>query len=90
MIKGRWKWLGLPKKTALLDRDDYFDAELNDDQQRFMDDCAGSLVGESSLFEKENGECKWQGITDTSSQNEMYSELYHRNISDKQKQPAGK
>jgi len=49
-LKGRWRWLGLPEKTALLDRDDYFDAELSEEQQRFVDDCSGPLVGESSLF----------------------------------------
>jgi len=49
-LKGRWKWLGLPEKTALLDRDDYFDAELSEEQQQFVDDCSGPLVGESSLF----------------------------------------
>ncbi len=49
-LKGRWKWLGLPEKTALLDRDDYFDAELSEEQQRFVDDCSGPLVGKSSLF----------------------------------------
>jgi CubicO group peptidase (beta-lactamase class C family) len=48
-LKGRWKWLGLPEKTALLDRDDYFDAELTEEQQRFMDECSDPLVGESSL-----------------------------------------
>ncbi|CAB1067509.1 hypothetical protein JY97_06080 [Alkalispirochaeta odontotermitis] len=50
-LKGRWRWLGLPEKTALLDRDDYFDAELSEKQRRFVDDCAGSLVGESQIFE---------------------------------------
>jgi len=49
-LKGRWRWLGLPEKTALLDRDDYFDAELSEEQQRFVDDCSGLLVGESPLF----------------------------------------
>ncbi len=49
-LKGRWRWLGLPKKTALLDRDDYFDAELSEEQQRFIDDCSGPLVGKSTLF----------------------------------------
>jgi CubicO group peptidase (beta-lactamase class C family) len=49
-LKGRWKWIGLTEKTALLDRDDYFDAELSEEQQRFVDDCAGPLVGESSFF----------------------------------------
>ena len=49
-LKGRWRWLGLPEKTALLDRDDYFDAALSEELQRFVDDCSGPLVGESSLF----------------------------------------
>lgn len=49
-LKGRWKWLGLPEKTALLDRDDYFDAELIEDQQHFVDECSDPLIGESSLF----------------------------------------
>ena len=49
-LKGRWRWLGLPEKTALLDRDDYFDAELSEELQRFVDDCSGPLVGESRLF----------------------------------------
>jgi len=50
-LKGRWKWLGLPEKTALLDRDDYFDAELSEEQQQFVDECSGPLVGESRFFE---------------------------------------
>jgi hypothetical protein len=52
-LKGRWKWLGLPKKTALLDRDEYFDAELSEEHQQFVDDCSGPLVGESPLFGKD-------------------------------------
>jgi hypothetical protein len=49
-LKGRWKWLGLPEKTALLDRDDYFDAELSEEQHGFVDNCSDPLAGESSLF----------------------------------------
>ena len=49
-LKGRWRWLGLPEKTALLDRDDYFDAELSEAHQRFVDDCSGALIGESTFF----------------------------------------
>jgi hypothetical protein len=49
-LKGQWRFLGLLEGTALLDRDDYFDAELSEEQQRFVNDCSGSLVGESSLF----------------------------------------
>jgi CubicO group peptidase (beta-lactamase class C family) len=52
-LKGRWRWLGLPEKTALLDRDDYFDAELSEEQQRFVDDCSSPLVGESPLSGKD-------------------------------------
>ena len=52
-LKGRWRWLGLPEKTALLDRDDYFDAELSKEHQQFVDDCAGPLVGKSQLFEND-------------------------------------
>jgi CubicO group peptidase (beta-lactamase class C family) len=52
-LKGRWRWLGLPEKTALLDRDDYFDAELSEEHQRFVDDCSGPLVGKSQLFSKD-------------------------------------
>ena len=52
-LKGRWRWLGLPEKTALLDRDDYFDAELSEDQQHFVDDCSGPLVGKSPIFGKD-------------------------------------
>jgi CubicO group peptidase (beta-lactamase class C family) len=48
-MKGRWRWLGLPEKTALLDRDDYFDAELSEEQQQFVDDCSDPLVGKSSV-----------------------------------------
>ena len=48
-LKGRWRWLGLLEKTALLDRDEYFDAELGEEQQQFVEDCSGSLVGGSPL-----------------------------------------
>ena len=53
-LKGRWRWLGVPDKTDLLDRDDYFDAELSDEQQRFVKDCSDPLVGKSSFF---NNDC---------------------------------
>ena len=52
-LKGRWRWLGLPEKADLLDRDDYFDAELSDEQHQFIEECAGPLMGESSFFGKD-------------------------------------
>ena len=51
-LKGRWKWLGLPKKTVILDLDEYFDAELSEEHQHFVDGCSDQLLGESGLFEK--------------------------------------
>jgi hypothetical protein len=47
-LKGRWRFLGLPKKTALLDRDHYFDAELSEELQQFVANCSGALIGKSS------------------------------------------
>jgi len=52
-LKGRWKWLGLPKKTAILDRDDYFDAELSEDHQRFVDNCSDPLLGQSGFSDND-------------------------------------
>jgi len=51
-LNGRWRWLGLPEKAELLDRDAYFDAELSDEQHQFIEDCSGPLMGESSFFGK--------------------------------------
>lgn len=52
-LKGRWRWLGLPEKADLLDRDDYFDAELSDEQHQFIEECADPLMGGSSFFGKD-------------------------------------
>ncbi len=45
-LKGRWKWLGRPAQTALLDRDEYFDVEVGRDIQDFLADCTKPLGGE--------------------------------------------
>jgi CubicO group peptidase (beta-lactamase class C family) len=37
--KGRWKWFGKPPYTFLLDRDDYFEAEITADATEFLRDC---------------------------------------------------
>ncbi len=52
-LKGRWKWLGVPEKTDLLDRDDHFDAELSEEHQAFVNDCSGALVREYDIIEKD-------------------------------------
>lgn len=44
-IKGRWKWYGSPKYTAVLDHESYFEAEIPDDLRNFLDECSGTLTG---------------------------------------------
>ena len=70
-LKGRWRWLGLPEKTALLDRDDYFDAELGEEQRRFVDDCSGPLIGESVLF---GNDCFAENFNLAGTQLELFAE----------------
>jgi hypothetical protein len=44
-LNGRWFWLGSPTYATILDRDEYFDAEVSDDISVFIDDCAGAFIG---------------------------------------------
>ncbi len=74
-LKGRWRWLGLPEKTALLDRDDYFDAELSEEQQQFVDDCSGPLVGGSPLF---GNDCFAETFQLAGGGKELFAELRSR------------
>ena len=73
-LKGRWKWLGLPEKTALLDRDDYFDAELSEEQQQFVDNCSDPLVGGSSLF---GNDCFTEDFQLAGGGRELFAERLH-------------
>ena len=45
--KGRWKWFGRPPYTILLDRDDYFEAEIPADASDFLQDCVKVFVDKS-------------------------------------------
>ncbi len=47
-IRGRWLWLGAPEFGAVLDREEYFDAETTDEITQFLKDCATSLAGEAN------------------------------------------
>jgi len=38
-LRGRWLWLGSPEYGEILDRDEYFDAEISTDLSEFVDDC---------------------------------------------------
>ncbi len=42
-LNGRWLWLGSPDYGDILDRDDYFDAEIPDSLQEFMKRCVRSF-----------------------------------------------
>jgi len=44
-LRGRWQWFGSPAYADILDRDEYFDAEVSDDISTFIDDCAGAFIG---------------------------------------------
>jgi hypothetical protein len=44
-LRGRWQWFGSPAYADILDRDEYFDADVSDDISTFIDDCAGAFIG---------------------------------------------
>jgi CubicO group peptidase (beta-lactamase class C family) len=44
-LRGRWQWLGSPEYGAILDRDEYFDAEISADLNEFVDDCGPAFTG---------------------------------------------
>jgi CubicO group peptidase (beta-lactamase class C family) len=43
-LRGRWLWLGTPEYGEILDRDEYFDAEVSAELAEFIDACGQSLV----------------------------------------------
>ena len=46
-LRGRWLWFGKPAHAAILDRDEYFDAEVSEDLGRFIDECGLVIAGMS-------------------------------------------
>ncbi len=52
-LNGRWLLLGSPEFGDILDRDEYFDAEIPDDISLFLSRCEGVFT-QSSLPEKNN------------------------------------
>ena len=44
-LRGRWLWFGSPDYGAILDRDEYFDAEISADLQKFIDECGPAFTG---------------------------------------------
>jgi hypothetical protein len=43
-LRGRWLWLGSPVYGNILDRDEYFDAEVSADLKKFIDQCGTALI----------------------------------------------
>jgi CubicO group peptidase (beta-lactamase class C family) len=43
-LRGRWLWFGSPDYGAILDRDEYFDAEISADLKEFIDECGTVLI----------------------------------------------
>jgi len=50
-LRGRWLWLGSPAYGAILDRDEYFDAEISEGLKEFIDECGLALCGISGKKE---------------------------------------
>jgi hypothetical protein len=58
-LRGRWLWLGSPEYGAILDRDEYFDAEISADLNEFIDDCGPMFT---STIRKNNTACFSEGF----------------------------
>jgi CubicO group peptidase (beta-lactamase class C family) len=43
-LRGRWLWFGTPEYGEILDRDEYFDAEISEELEAFIDECGKSFV----------------------------------------------
>lgn len=44
-LQGRWLWFGSPEYGEILDRDEYFDAEISNELSEFVDDCGPAFTG---------------------------------------------
>jgi CubicO group peptidase (beta-lactamase class C family) len=43
-LRGRWLWFGNPEYGEILDRDEYFDAEIPEELEEFIDECGQSFI----------------------------------------------
>jgi CubicO group peptidase (beta-lactamase class C family) len=70
-LRGRWLWLGSPTHGEILDRDEYFDAEISIDLKKFIDECGTALNTQSG---KDRKECFAEGF--------QYNGLHVKQIQD--------
>ena len=71
-LRGRWLWFGKPVHAAILDRDEYFDAEISEDLGRFIDKCGPAITGTS---DKNRWGCFAQGFSHNGLDQEALQEL---------------
>ncbi|KPK26262.1 MAG: hypothetical protein AMJ61_09545 [Desulfobacterales bacterium SG8_35_2] len=71
-LRGRWLWFGKPAHAAILDRDEYFDAEVSEDLGRFIDECGKAIAGISS---KKRAACFVQGFMHNGLEQDSMQEL---------------
>ena len=71
-LRGRWLWFGSPTYGAILDRDEYFDAEISADLKEFIDECGPALTGASG---KNDTACFSDGFMHNGLQQRQMQEL---------------
>lgn len=71
-LRGRWLWFGTPTYGEILDRDEYFDAEISTDLKKFIDECGTAL---NTLSGKDRKDCFAEGFQHNSLQVKQIQDL---------------
>ena len=71
-LRGRWHWFGKPAHAAILDRDEYFDAEISDGLDRFICKCGPAITGTTG---NNSAGCFAQGFMHNGLEQEAMQEL---------------
>jgi hypothetical protein len=71
-LRGRWLWFGSPDYGDILDRDEYFDAEIPVDLEEFIGECGLALTGELG---KNETSCFSKGFLQNGLQHTQIQEL---------------
>jgi CubicO group peptidase (beta-lactamase class C family) len=71
-LRGRWLWFGSPDYGDILDRDEYFDAEIPVDLKEFIGECGLALTGELG---KNETSCFSKGFLQNGLQHTQIQEL---------------
>jgi CubicO group peptidase (beta-lactamase class C family) len=71
-LQGRWLWFGSPDYGDILDRDEYFDAEISADLKEFINECGKALILASG---KSSTSCFTEGFRYNGLQSAQIQEL---------------